>query len=154
MFHLKSTVMIRIITLVILFFVSQFIQGQSEDTIKEKVQTNITVMVPNLSSSDGEVIVALYNSSESFLTREPLAIKKSTIVDGKVLVVFENIVAGTYAIACLHDKNANERMDFDASGMPLEGYGSSNNSMQMGPPNFEDAKFTVENKSLDLTIRF
>ena len=45
-------------------------------------------------------------------------------------------------------------MDFDANGMPIESYGMSNNKMLMGPPNFEDAKFTVENKSLDLTIRF
>ena len=69
-------------------------------------------------------------------------------------MIFEDIAAGTYAVVCLHDKNANKRMDFDSNGMPQEAYGSSNNRMRMGPPNFEDAKFTVENKSLDLAVRF
>lgn len=126
-------------------------------TTSVKVATenfSITVTVPNISGTEGEVLVVLYNSSESFAKREPIATKKSKIVDGKISVIFEDIAAGTYAVVCLHDKNANKRMDFDSNGMPQEAYGSSNNRMRMGPPNFEDAKFTVENKSLDLTVRF
>jgi len=146
--------MVRIITVLVLFFVSQIILGQSESTKNEKDPTNIKVTVPNVSNSEGMVVVALYNSSESFLSREPLAVKVSKIVEGKITVVFEDVAPGTYAVVCLHDKNQNERMDFDANGMPLEDYGSSNNSMQMGPPNFDASKFTVENKSLDLTVKF
>jgi len=115
---------------------------------------SITVTVPNVSGTEGEILVALYNSWESFAKREPIATKKSKITDGKISVVFEAVSPGTYAVVCLHDKNGNERMDFDSNGMPQEDYGSSNNRMRMGPPNFEDAKFTVENKSLNLTIRF
>lgn len=124
----------------------------SAEVTTEKV--SITVTVPNISGTEGQVIIALYNSSESFAKREPIATKKSKIIDGKISVTFEGVAAGTYAIVCLHDKNSNERMDFDSNGMPQEDYGSSNNNMRMGPPNFEDAKFTVENKSLDLTVRF
>jgi uncharacterized protein (DUF2141 family) len=147
--------MVRIITFIVLYFVSQLVQGQSENTVKEETnQTNITVTVPNVSGTEGEVLIVLYNSWESFSKREPIAAKKSKITDGKVSVVFEAVSPGTYAVVCLHDKNGNERMDFDINGMPQEAYGSSNNRMRMGPPNFEDAKFTVENKSLDLTVRF
>ena len=124
----------------------------SSEIAAEKV--SVTVTVPNVSGTEGDVIIALYNSSESFAKREPMATKKSKIKEGKVSVVFEAIGAGTYAVVCLHDKNGNDRMDFDSNGMPQEAYGSSNNKMRMGPPNFEDAKFTVENKSLDLTVRF
>ena len=146
--------MIRIITLVVLFFVSQFIQGQSEDTTKEKAQTNITVTVPNVNGTEGEVVFALYDSNENFMQRKPLVSKKSTIADAASQIVFENVKPGVYAVVCLHDKNLNNKMDFGTNGMPIEDYGSSNNVIRMGPPNFEDAKFSVENKSLDLTIRF
>ena len=147
--------MVRIITLVILYLITHVAQAQSENAVKEENnQVNISVTIPNVSGTEGEVIIVLYNSSESFAKREPIATKNSKINEGTASVVFENITPGSYAIVCLHDKNGNERMDFDANGMPIESYGMSNNKMLMGPPNFEDAKFTVENKSLDLTIRF
>lgn len=146
--------MIRIITLVVLYFISQLLHPQSEKITKEIDQVNIKVTVPNVSGTEGEVLMVLYDSWEAFANRKPLAAKNSKINDGIATVVFENVSPGTYAVVCLHDKNGNERMDFDSSGMPLEDYGSSNNRMQMGPPNFEDAKFVVENKSLDLTVRF
>ena len=45
-------------------------------------------------------------------------------------------------------------MDFNESGMPLESYGTSNNVMTFGPPQYDDAKFKVENNDLELNIRF
>lgn len=45
-------------------------------------------------------------------------------------------------------------MDFQSNGMPLEDYGSSNNVMSYGPPNFEAAKFRVTDKNIVLNIRF
>ncbi len=115
---------------------------------------SIKVTVPNVSGTEGEIVYALYDSSEAFAARAPLATNKGTIANGISTVVFENVAPGDYAIVVLHDKNSNGKMDFEESGMPKEDYGSSNNNMRMGPPNFTDAKFTVENKSLDLTIKF
>jgi uncharacterized protein (DUF2141 family) len=142
----------------------QVLESCGGEKAKEEVATSSTkiptenisirVTVPNVSGTEGEVIIALYNSWESFAKKEPIDTKKSKITNGKVSVVFEAVSPGTYAVVCLHDKNGNERMDFDNNGMPQEAYGSSNNKMRMGPPNFDDAKFTVENKSLDLTVRF
>ena len=131
-------------------------ESVKSETTAEPVQgsASITVTVPNVSGTEGNVIFALYDSSEAFASRAPVATSKSSIANGSSEATFKNIAPGTYAIVALHDKNGNERMDFEPSGMPKEDYGSSNNKMRMGPPNFEDAKFTVENKSLDLTIRF
>jgi len=143
-----------------MYLVSQLIGAQTnQTTIKnEEISlskgVNLTVAVPNVSGTEGSVLFALYNSREKFIKRETLASKSSTIKNSTATVTFENIVPGTYAIVCLHDKNGNQRMDFNSEGMPAEDYGMSNNVFLMGPPNFEDAKFTVENKSLDLTINF
>lgn len=128
----------------------------SSDDVKEEAHNgiSITTTVPNVNGTDGEVIFALYDSHENMMQRKPIKSQKGSIVDGKSSVVFSAVKPGVYAVVCLHDKNANSRMDFDSNGMPQEDYGSSNNVMRMGPPNFDLAKFTVENKSLDLTIRF
>jgi len=79
---------------------------------------------------------------------------QSKIKDGKITVTFENVKPGDYAIIAFHDENENSKMDFRENGMPLESYGMSNNSMAFGPPNYNDAKFTVADKNLDLNIRF
>ncbi len=114
----------------------------------------ITATVPNVSGTSGDVIFALYDSSEAFAARAPIATSKTSIANGSAQAVFKDVQSGTYAIVVLHDLNGNERMDFEPTGMPKEDYGASNNKMRMGPPSFADAKFTVENKSLDLTIKF
>ena len=152
--------MVRIVTLLVMYLVSQFIGAQTTDTSNEGLNKSvaenatITVTVPNVSSADGTVIFALYDSNEKFMKREPLDSKSGNIANDTTTITFENILPGTYAIVCLHDKNGNQRMDFTSEGMPAEDYGISNNVVLMGPPNFEDAKFVVGNKSLDLTIKF
>ena len=45
-------------------------------------------------------------------------------------------------------------MDFQPNGMPLENYGMSNNPMNFGPPEFDQAKFEVSDKDVTLEIRF
>ena len=54
----------------------------------------------------------------------------------------------------LHDENENQRMDFRGNGMPLESYATSNNTMAFGPPQYDDAKFIVDDKNIELSIRF
>tara|TARA_R110002073_G_scaffold139232_2_gene289282 strand:- start:58243 stop:59235 length:993 start_codon:yes stop_codon:yes gene_type:complete len=122
------------------------------ETAASTEKVTIQATVENVSGTEGKVHFALY-TKETFM-KEPVASKVGTIVDGKATVTFEDIKNGAYAIVCFHDKNENNTMDFQANGMPLEDYGSSNNKFRMGPPLFEDAKFTVENKSLNLGIRF
>ncbi|NNC69656.1 MAG: DUF2141 domain-containing protein [Flavobacteriaceae bacterium] len=114
---------------------------------------HIEAVVTNVLKKGGEVIFALYDSESNFLMRKPIATKKVEPADSEASVIFENITPGTYALVALHDMNGNEQMDFD-NGMPKEDYGSSNNVMRMGPPNFNDSKFTITNKSVTLEIRF
>ena len=41
--------------------------------------------------------------------------------------VFEDVTPGTYAVVVLHDENDNRQCDRNRLGIPLEGYGVSNN---------------------------
>jgi uncharacterized protein (DUF2141 family) len=112
----------------------------------------ITATVINVTSDSGKVGYALYDKTN--FRMKPIQGAASKIVNGKSVVVFENVEAGEYAIICYHDKNNNDKMDFEANGMPLEDYGASNNVMNFGPPKFEDAKFTIIDKNVSLEIKF
>jgi uncharacterized protein (DUF2141 family) len=112
----------------------------------------ITATVVNATSDAGKIGFALYDKTNFRMT--PIQGKESKIVEGKSIVIFKNVAPGEYAVICYHDKNNNDKMDFQANGMPLEDYGASNNNMSFGPPQFEDAKFVVADKDVTLEIRF
>tara|TARA_B110000285_G_scaffold9631_1_gene9689 strand:+ start:183 stop:596 length:414 start_codon:yes stop_codon:yes gene_type:complete len=112
----------------------------------------ITATILNISSDKGIVKFALYNKINFRL--KPLQSEIGNIENGKTTITFKEIAGGEYAIVCYHDKNSNDKMDFQPNGMPLEAYGASNNVMNFGPPRFDDAKFTVVDKNVSLEIKF
>ena len=115
-------------------------------------QQTITATVVNATSDDGKVSFALYNK-ETFM-KTPLQAKTSKIVNGKSTVVFEGVESGEYAVICFHDKNNNDKMDFQENGMPMEDYGASNNVMSFGPPNYLSSKFALKGENVTLKIKF
>jgi uncharacterized protein (DUF2141 family) len=122
---------------------------QAQDSIETY---SITVKIDNALNDNGSMLIGLHNV-DTFMKGKGLDSIKSAIVDGKVEVTFEDVAPGTYAVMVFHDENDNGKMDFDATGMPLESYGMSNNPMLYGPPSFDIAKFNLENEDLELEIR-
>ena len=116
-------------------------------------KTTITVTIDNVKSDKGNVQMSLH-TADTFMKGNGVQNGISEIKDGKITITFKNVTPGDYAIIAFHDENENKKMDFMENGMPLESYGMSNNSMAFGPPNYEDAKFTVADKDLELNIRF
>lgn len=114
---------------------------------------NITVTIDNVANNDGVVSLALHTEN-TFMKAAPIQGKSSKIEDNKVVITFENVKPGVYAVLGSHDANENGKMDFRENGMPLEAYGASNNVMGFGPPVFADAKFTVAKENIDLNIKF
>jgi uncharacterized protein (DUF2141 family) len=59
------------------------------------------------------------------------------------LCVFGKIHEGTYGVSAFHDQNENGKLDTNFLGMPIEDYCASNNARGvLGPPSFDDAKFS------------
>ena len=112
--------------------------------------TSVTVTV-SLRSTGGHVLLSLHNE-ESF-NKNPLDASSSEIKDGKAIFTFTDLEPGEYALIALHDKNDNKRMDFEPSGRPSEAFGTSNNVMLMGPPQWNDAKFELGATPLEMEIR-
>lgn len=69
-------------------------------------------------------------------------------------LTFRDIPPGHYAVALLHDENANGKADRVLGMMPKEGFGFSRDAkVKFGPPKFGDAAFDVGREPVSLTIR-
>lgn len=146
---LKTLIMTRILITTVLFLIGVYTQAQKNSTAKFH---NITVRIKNTYSNHKKVYFALYDK-EGFKPHQPIARQNGEIKNGKVTLTFDHLLNGEYAIIGFLDENDNQRLDFNLdTGIPTELYGISNNPTLFGPPQFEDAKFKIEDKNLDLII--
>ena len=137
-------------TLVFLFILAvESLIGQPQ--IEQTTVYSLKVTVLNVSNDKGKVGIALHNKLGFMKT--PVQKLKASIKDGKSEVVFKNVPPGEYAVVCYHDKNNNNKMDFNFLGIPKEGFGASNNTKNFGPPKYNDAKFEISNSDVSLIIR-
>ncbi|HMI07173.1 MAG TPA: DUF2141 domain-containing protein [Flavobacterium sp.] len=134
----------RKIILVLVILVGGFVQAQN---------VNLEVKMTGFKNNTGVVKVGLYDSESNFLKTVYKSLKPG-IVSNTATATFTNIPKGTYAVSVYHDENENGTLDRNAFGIPAEDYGTSNGARGfMGPPKFEDAKFTLDtNKTINITI--
>ena len=150
--------MVRILVTLVIYLISLVGMAQTNsttelDTEKEN-KYKISVEINKIISDKGKVYFALYDSESNFNNRIPLKVDGKEIKNGTVIIIFDNLKPGTYAITCYHDSNDNKKMDFETNGMPIEDFGVSNNIMTFGPPQFGNAKFDLTNKDLTFEIKF
>jgi uncharacterized protein (DUF2141 family) len=104
---------------------------------------DLTIVVDDVKAAGGSLMVALYDSADSFLQKPARASGQPAAASGNQ-IVFKDLPEGDYAFALYHDANANGKLDRNLVGIPTEDYAFSNNALgKMGPPNFEMAKFTI-----------
>ncbi len=137
--------------LTIIISLGLIVSGASIKTNTEKV--NVTIKVEGLRSAKGSVGISLYNEKGEFPGEGAIQTKVVKLESTKHFeVVFEGLEAGEYAVALMHDENGNGDLDFNEYGMPLEGFGFSNNvDVSMGPATFQQAAFKV-NESVNQSI--
>lgn len=117
-------------------------------TPTHKEELTITVTIDGLRNENGYVAVALHNGDTEFPGGEGFMNEYVEAEKGSIEVVFKKVPAGEYAIAILHDENGDEEMSFNEYGMPLEGFGFSNEAKaETGPPEFGDASFDISEDS-------
>jgi uncharacterized protein (DUF2141 family) len=99
----------------------------------------LKVEITGIRNAEGNIRVALRSDENT------IAAAKIVEIDPKTLTaeaVFDNLAEGCYGVAVFHDENKNENLDFGENGVPLEGYGHSNNpAKRPGPPDFSETKF-------------
>jgi uncharacterized protein (DUF2141 family) len=128
--------------------------GASKDGAS-KDGVSLTVRVSQLESDQGRVAIALFASAQDFPDQKrAFAGQLTKISGGRASVTFANVRPGVYAVAVLHDENENSKMDFNFLGMPLEGYGFSNDAAAtFGPPSFEAASFKLSPRNSYVPVK-
>ncbi len=116
----------------------------------------IKVSMIGFRNNDGVVKVVLFKTKDGFPDESEKAYKriKTKIENKKTEAIFKDVPYGIYAVAIFHDENSNEKMDENWMGIPIEGYGSSNNvKSAFSAPKFDDAKFKLDADSLPIEIK-
>jgi uncharacterized protein (DUF2141 family) len=118
---------------------------------------DITIVITDLRSGEGEVLISLYNKAEGFPRDRSTIIRAAAVTpDGsdQVTTVFEDLPYGDYAIAVLHDEDLSQGMTFGRFRLPKEGYCFSNNvKVRFKAPKFKKAKFALDGANVTQTLR-
>ena len=119
-------------------------------------QPGIHVEILGIRNSIGAVACALFEAPEGFPTeflRFATNIMMVKVRGAKATCDFEDIALGTYALAVIHDENRDGELATNLMGVPMEGYGFSNDAKAtLGAPSFEAASFSYNGQSLKMTI--
>ncbi|MDD3877233.1 MAG: DUF2141 domain-containing protein [Bacteroidales bacterium] len=103
----------------------------------------LLIKVTGMRNENGNLLVALYNNKSDFLNANKAVYQRivSATTDNHI-IFFENIPMASYAVAVIHDENANGKMDTNFLGIPTEYIGTSNNiRSRFGAPSYESSVF-------------
>lgn len=114
---------------------------------------NISVTVKGIQKREGNIVATISNDIENF--PQGGGFKKAiaeVTKEGEVILKFEGVLEGKYAIILFQDLNGNSQIDMNGQ-MPAEPFGFSNVTMLMGPPNFLQCAFDLtENKNIEISL--
>ncbi len=132
--------------------------GSAAVAIADENRTGtLTVVISDFQSSDGNAMVALSNSRESYEQGPDAAFakRKSKVADGTARVVFKDLPYGEYGISLYHDRNSNGELDRNVMGIPAEPYAFSKNARGMfGKPDWDKVRFAVNSAAKQIKISF
>lgn len=124
------------------------IAGASEPEIG-----TIRLEVSGVEAGKGAVRAALYSSKETYM-REALASQSATVEQSDTVIIeFEELTPGEYAITLYYDENDNGKLDTGLFRIPKEKVAFSNNAWRrFGPAKWKDARFKLEDGVMTLSI--
>lgn len=104
----------------------------------------VTMSISGVRSDNGYIRVAVFNQDEAFPRGTPVAGHNVMAMAGTTVIEFGSLPPGRYAIAFYHDEDGDASFDRSFIGIPVEGFGFSNDApVVLGPPSFEEAAIEV-----------
>ncbi|MEM9925067.1 MAG: DUF2141 domain-containing protein [Cyanobacteria bacterium P01_D01_bin.50] len=122
----------------------------------KKCKGSLEVKILGIKKKQGQICLSLFNSKQGFPNNENHAIETCCIkvTDTQVTINFSNLESGSYAVALFHDENNDGVLNFNWLGIPIEGFGFSNNPRILkGIPKFEDSAVIVEDSETNIEIK-
>jgi len=145
----------RIVSCVAVFATAPLLAAANSGHMKLPAEGDVTATITGLRSRDGQILACLTRRPDVFpkCVLDPQAQTLTVSASKPVQLDFGDVPAGTYAIAIIHDENANGKLDKRLM-IPREGFGFSQDApVRFGPPSFRQASFPVAAGEQHLTIR-
>ena len=139
-----------VVVKIILLCIAPGIFSQDEQT------GEIQIEISGIRNEKGDMKISLFDRADPFPGDHEQAVGRIiTEIEGPTAsAVFKSIPYGEYAVSVMHDENNNFILDSNWLGIPREGYGASNNPpRRMGPPRYDDARFSLRQPRMSLTIK-
>lgn len=114
----------------------------------------IEVAITGIPDDRGQVLCSLHAQPEGFPERAAVSDAVAVPRAGQAMCRFDGVAPGTYAVAVLHDGNANGRLDVNALGYPVESWGiSAGPAPRFRAPRFDEASFRMGDRPMRLNVR-
>jgi uncharacterized protein (DUF2141 family) len=108
--------------------------------------SDVIITATGLRNAHGVVRACMTGEAAHFPSCKNPAVSYDLVGDAaaSVTLTFRDVKPGRYAIALLHDENANGKADRASMMIPKEGFGFSRDAkVRFGPPKFGAAAFDV-----------
>ena len=114
----------------------------------------LTITVKDLRNHKGQLIFGVFKSADGFPTESHKAVNWQTkSADADSVVFSADLPPGAYGASVLHDENGNGKMDKNFAGIPLEGYGVTNNPKPaLRAATYEESRFNLPADGANLVI--
>lgn len=109
--------------------------------------------IEGIKSNKGKIYIQLFKGEENYQNNNAYLSSIAIAKQGQVTITFNGLVVDDlgnddYGIRYYHDENDNASMETNLFGMPLEGYGYSNNAKaNYGPVGYSHIKFHMTNET-------
>jgi uncharacterized protein (DUF2141 family) len=116
----------------------------------------LTVEIDGLKNKQGQVCVSIFTSSQGFPgDRKRVFDRQCTQINETPLkLTFNNLKAGTYAVAAIQDLNGDGTLNRNDLGMPVEPFGFSRNpEVRTSAPKFGDAAFILAGSNTTIQVQ-
>jgi uncharacterized protein (DUF2141 family) len=125
---------------------------------RDESASALRLEVSSFRNTKGALSCRLFTDAAGFPDGEGARTVRAAIAGTQATCVFDDLPAGTYAVAVVHDENGNGRLDKGFLGIPSEGYGVSNNrTYATSSPKWDESRFTVaarEPVTLRVSLRY
>ncbi|MEX2379879.1 MAG: DUF2141 domain-containing protein [Vicingaceae bacterium] len=116
---------------------------------------SIAIELRGIQELSGEIGILVFDQANGFPSGEEKAILRKVVAvnASEMLIELDELPYGEYAIALVHDVNANQKLDKNFLGVPSEPFGFSKvEKVYFGPPKFEEAKIKLSSKQQTIAI--
>lgn len=118
-------------------------------------KSSLSITIEGFKNPKGQVCINLFSNSQGFPSTKEKAVQAQCMPVKETLetITFQNLDAGSYGVAVIHDANVDGKLNRNILGIPTEGVGFSNNpKIRTGPPKFGETVILVTGKITQIRI--